>query len=287
MPWTEHPKVTALRRRNRLVDIVVETLDGFRRHLTGRNGALVTYYGFLTLFPLFLAASTILGFVLESRPEWREDLVGSAAEQIPFIGPQLSGSLSGNWLALIIGLGAALWGSMKAFIGLQIAYDDTWEIDLDDRASFVVQRTRALIGLGVIGASQVATTAMAAIVGAAGLPRIGQVLLTLGGAAINMGVAAAMYRYLTSAEPTWQMVWPGAIFTGVLYSVIQLFGTQLTTAIAKDETYGELGGVLALLSWLSLHAIINLFGAELNAALHRLRQRAEVPAGRPIAAPST
>lgn len=271
MAWTDHPKVAAVRRRSRFVDVVVETLAGFSKHLTGRNGAVLTYYGFLTLFPLFLAASTILGFILESKPEWRADLVDSAAAEIPFIGDKLGGEITGSWVALTIGIAAALWGSLKAFIGLQIAYDDTWEIDLEDRASFVTQRTRALVGLAVIGASQIATVALAGIVSEAGLPRLGQVLIVLGGLAINVGVAAAMYRFLTSLEPTWAMVWPGAVFTGVLYTIIQLAGTALLEEINKSEAYGEIGGVLGLLSWLSLHAIINLFGAEINAALHRLQ----------------
>ncbi len=285
MAWTEHPKVTALRRRNRSVDVVVETLDGFRRHLTGRNGAVLTYYGFLTLFPLFLAAITIVGLLLESKPDWRDELVGSAVESVPFIGDQIAGGQLGtSWLALAIGLSVALWGSMKAFVGLQVAYDDTWEIPLDDRAGFVTQRKRALIGLAVIGGAQVGTVVLASLVGQAGLPRLGQLLLILGGFAINVGVAAAMYRFLTSADTSWSTVWPGAIFTGSLYTVIQMFGTQLTTELAKNEKYGELSSVLALLTWLSLHATVNLFGAEINAALHRLGTRSDEPPSSPILA---
>lgn len=277
MPWTEHRKVTTLRRRNHLVDVGVETFDGFRRHLTGRNGAVLTYYGFLTLFPLFLAATTILGFVLENREDLRDDLVDSAMSQVPFIGEQIAGgTISGSWPALVIGLAAALWGSMKAFIGLQVAYDDTWEIDLDDRANFVTQRGRALIGLAVIGGAQVATVALASIVDQAGLPRLGQAAIVLGGLVINVTVVATMYRFLTSAEPTWQMVMTGSIFSGLLYTVLQFAGTALTTRLAKSDTYGEFASVLALLSWLSLHAIINLFGAEINAALHRVRLRGEI-----------
>ena len=275
MAWTDHPKVTALRRRNRIVDVVVEALDGFRRHLTGRNGAALTYYGFLTLFPLFLAATTILGLLLESKPEWEEDLVGSAAESMPFIGDKIAdGRIGTSLLALVIGLSAAIWGSMKAFVGLQVAYDDTWEVALDDRAGLVTQRIRALIGLAVIGGAQVATVVLASLVGEAGLPRIGQVFLILGGLAINVVVAGAMYRFLTSASVTsWSTVGPGAIFTGCVYTVIQMLGARITTELAKNETYGELGSVLALLAWLSLHAIVNLFGAEVNAALHRLGGR--------------
>lgn len=156
MPLTDNPKVTDMRRRSAFVDVVVETLDGMRRHQTGRNAAFLTYYGFLTLFPLFLAASTIVGFVLESRPELQDDLVGSAVDQVPFIGDEIaSGAITGSWLALLIGLGAALWGSMRAFIGLQLAYDDTWEVPIDDRAKFVTKRLRALVGICVIGLAQV------------------------------------------------------------------------------------------------------------------------------------
>lgn len=272
MAWTQHPKVASLRRRSAVVDVAVETLDGFRRHQTGRNGAVLTYYGFLTLFPLFLAASTILGFVLEDRPDLRDDLVGSAVSQVPFIGDQIArGTIGGSWLALTVGLAAALWGSMKAFLGLQLAYDDIWEIGLDDRSSFVATRTRALVGLAVIGASQLSTVALAALVSEAGLPRVGQVMLVGGGFVINVVVAAVMYRYLTSVEVEWRVVWPGALWTGALFTTLQFAGAALATRMFESaETYGDFAGVLALLSWLSLHAVVNLAGAELNAALVRL-----------------
>jgi uncharacterized BrkB/YihY/UPF0761 family membrane protein len=280
MPWTTNPKVTQVRRRSSVADVVVETLDGFRRHLTGRNASFLTYYGFLTLFPLFLAASTILGFVLDSKPEWRADLLDSAINSVPFIGDQIaSGKISGSWIALVIGLLGALWGSLKAFVGVQTAYDDTWEIAVDDRSSGAKQRVRALIGLLAIGGSQVATVALATIVDRAGLPTVGRVLITIGGLVINFGVVATMYRFLTSAPTTWRSIAPGALFTALLYTSLQFAGTAITTRILEGaETYGDFAGVLALLSWLSLHAMINLMGAELNAALLRRRQTPDLDA---------
>ncbi|MEJ7799210.1 MAG: YhjD/YihY/BrkB family envelope integrity protein, partial [Ilumatobacter sp.] len=135
MAWIDHPKITAIRRDSRALDVIVETLAGFSRHMTGRNSAVLTYYGFLTLFPLFLAATTILGFVLENRPDLQQDLVGSAVSRVPFIGDQITaGSIGGSWWGLVIGLVFALWGSTKAFVGLQLAYDEVWEIPLAERA---------------------------------------------------------------------------------------------------------------------------------------------------------
>ena len=156
MPWTTHQKVTALRDRSAAIDVIVGTADGFRRHLTGRNTAVLAYYGVLTLFPLLMAATTIMGFVLEGNPGLQDDIVDSAVSQIPLIGDQIqknSGEIEGSYWALIIGLLVALWGPLKAFVGVQIAFDDIWEIDVDDRASGAIKRVRALIGITVIGLS--------------------------------------------------------------------------------------------------------------------------------------
>lgn len=287
MPWTTNPKVIELRQRSAFVDVVVEMLDGFRRHLTGRNAAVLAYYGFLTLFPLLMAATTILGFVLEGDPDLQADIVDSALSQIPVLGADLEpgSTIEGNWWALVIGLGVALWGSLKAFVALQSALDDVWEVGIDDRANAAIQRVKALVGVAVIGIGQLGAVALAAIVSEAGLPRLGMVLVTLGGLTLNIVVVGTMYRYLTSRSVTWDLIWPGAVFTAVLYTVLQFAGTRLVTSTLDDaeNVYGTFAATLALLSWLSLHALISLGGAELNAALVR---RSEQPTTRPASTPA-
>jgi YihY family inner membrane protein len=287
MAWTTNPRVMKARRRSVPVDVVVEMLDGFRRHLTGRNAAVLAYYGFLTLFPLLMAATTILGFVLDGDPELQADIVDSALSRIPVIGADLEpgSTIGGNWWALVIGLGVALWGSLKAFVALQSALDDVWEVGIDDRANAAIQRVKALVGVAVIGIGQLGAVALAAIVSEAGLPRLGQILVTLGGLLLNIVVVGTMYRYLTSRSVTWDLIWPGAVFTAVLYTVLQFAGTRLVTSTLDDaeNVYGTFAATLALLSWLSLHALISLGGAELNAALVR---RNEQPAtADPLIAP--
>ena len=287
MAWTTNSRVMQARRRSVPVDVVVETLDGFRRHLTGRNAAVLAYYGFLTLFPLLMAATTILGFVLDGDPELQADIVDSALSRIPVIGADLEpgSTIDGNWWALVIGLGVALWGSLKAFVALQSALDDVWQVGIDDRANAAIQRLKALVGVAVIGIGQVGAVALAAIVSEAGLPRLGQVLVTLGGLLLNIVVVGTMYRYLTSRSVTWDLIWPGAVFTAVLYTVLQFAGTRLVTSTLDDaeNVYGTFAATLALLSWLSLHALISLGGAELNAALVRRSEHPVATADPPVA----
>jgi YihY family inner membrane protein len=278
MAWSTHPRVMAVRRRSRIVDVAIETVDCFRRHQTGRNAAVLAYWGFLSVFPLLLAATTILGFVLEGNEDLRDDIVDSALGQIPVLGSTIeanAGDLEGNTWALVIGLLTALWASMKAFIGVQAAFDDVWEVDIDGRANIAVKRLRALIGLIAIGIAQIGTVVLSGIAGAAEITALSKVLIVAGALVINIAVVATVFRFLTAAPVTWTMVWPGAVFAGVLFTVLQLVGTVVVSRMIADagEIYGTFASMLALMSWFSLHALISLYGAELNAALERRRAR--------------
>lgn len=276
MAWTTSDRVMKVRAKSSTIDLLVETLDGWGRHLSGRNASLLSFFTFLSIFPLMLAATTILGFVLEGNEDLQREIVNSAIAEIPVLGAQLKAdpaSLDGSVWALLIGLLGAIWSSTKAFVGLQGALDDVWEIDLDNRANIAVKRGRAVVGLLLIGSAQIGSIAIATVVAAADLPGVSQLLLILATVVLNIVVLAAMYRFLTSAEPTWHDVWPGAIVAGIVYSLLQHFGTRIVEQIQNgaSDTYGQFAIVLGLVTWLGLIAIATLMAAELNAALVRRR----------------
>lgn len=267
----------ALRERWRPFDVFAEMMDGWRRHLSGRNASLLSFFAFLSIFPLLLAMTTILGFVLDGNDELRERLVDGALKDIPGLGADLADDkISGNVWALLIGLLSALWSSTKAFVGLQGALDDTWEVDVDDRAGLPVLRGRALLGILILGGAQIGSIVVATIVNAAGLPVIGNIALIAGTVVINITVIGAMYRFLTSASPTWNDVWLGAIIAGTVFTLLQHFGTGIVRNITENagDTYGQFALVLGIVTWLSLVAITTLMCAELNAARVRLARGA-------------
>lgn len=276
MPWTTSNKVMGLRARHVSIDVFVDMLDGWRRHISGRNASVLAFFGFLSIFPLMLAATTILGFVLEGNEELQQRIIDGALADIPVLGLQLQNdpaSLTGNWWALIIGLGGALWASTKAFVALQGGLDDIWEVHVDHRDAMPKQRGKALLGLLFIGAAQIGTVAITTVVNAAGLSDAGRIALLVATALINMAVLAAMYRFLTAAEPTWRDVWPGAVTAGIAFAVLQYFGTAIVDQITTnaDDTYGQFALVLGLVTWLGFLAIASLMSAELNGAIVRQR----------------
>lgn len=279
MSWIDHPKVVPFRERSRAVDFALETIDAYSRHRTGRNASLLAYMGILTVFPLLLAATTVLGIVLKNSPDLRDEIIDSAFSKIPVIGAEIQknqGNLPSDTWALVVGLAGATWGSLRAFVALQTGLDDIWEIETG-RDNFVFQRLRALIGIGVIGAAQLGSVVLASLVSHAGLPRTGQFLLTFGGLALNVAVVAAMYRYLTSRTTTWRLVWPGATFTGVVFTALQFLGTNILSrqSANANEIYGTFGGIITLAAWISLHGLVALVGAEINATRERRRAARE------------
>jgi uncharacterized BrkB/YihY/UPF0761 family membrane protein len=266
-----------LRERHVTIEVFVDMLDGWRRHISGRNASVLAFFGFLSIFPLLLAATTILGFVLEGNEDLQQRIIDGALADIPVLGQELQAdptSLNGSWWALIIGLGGALWSATKAFVALQRAQDDIWEIDVDHRDAMPKQRGKALIGLLFIGAAQVGSVVITALVNAAGLPVGSRIALLAATVTINISVLAAMFRYLTAAEPTWRDVWQGAVIAGVLYSALQYFGTGIVREITinASDTYGQFALVLGLVTWLSLLSISSLMSTEFNAALVRHRE---------------
>ena len=276
MAWTTSDRVMTLRERSHAFDLFAETMDGWRRHLAGRNASLLAFFSFLSIFPLMLAAVTILGFVLEGNEDLQQSIVDSAAAEIPVLGNSLAQdpeAIDGSWLALIVGLGAALWSSTKAFVGLESALDDSWEVAVDDRDGLPVQRGKALLGLAIISASLISSFVITGFVNAAGFPAIGNAALIGATATINVLAIAAMYRFLTSYSVTWSDVWPGALVAGVVFTALQHFGTAIVQNLAgnDDATQGTINSILALLTWLGLIGITVIMCAEFNAARGRLR----------------
>ncbi len=278
MAWTTSDRVQGFRERSAFVDLVVEVLDGWRRHLTGRNAAVITYYGFLSIFPLFLVATTVLGIVLRNNESLRDRILDTAVSQIPVIGPEIernAGQLSGGPPQLVIGLGIALWASTKAFVAVQHGFDDAWEVHIDDRDGMPAKRGKALLGVILIGGSLIATVALSSIASLADLSILNRVLLLVGTLAINITVLAIIYRLLTTARPSWTEVRPGAVLAGIAFTALQVLGTWIVELFLRDsgDTSAVFATVFALFAWLNLHATSSLVGAELNVALIRRAAR--------------
>ena len=202
-------------------------------------------------------------------------MVDSALSQFPVIGDQIRdniGSLSGNWTALAVGLGGALWAGMGAMDAAQNAMNSVWDVPIREKPNFVKRRLRSLIMLLVLGSAMLTTavlsTATSSIDMLAGPLRLGMPLLVM---AVNIGVFMGAFRVLTDRHLSWGQVFPGAVVGGASASVFQVVGGFIMDRNLQgaSQTYGTFAVVIGLLSWLYLQAQVALFAAEVNVVRSR------------------
>jgi uncharacterized BrkB/YihY/UPF0761 family membrane protein len=248
--WQQHHRAPAF---------VVGVIKKYGDDRGGHLAALITYYGFLSLFPLLLVLVTVLGFLLHDNPSLRRDLLDSALADFPVIGPQLRknvGALGGNGLALAIGLLGLVWGSLGVAQVAQHAMAQVWNIAVARRPSFFPRLARSVLILGVLALAIGGTTAVAAVATLVPSSIVVTAVSTALLVAVNVGLYWLAFRVLTPKEVASSDLWPALQALGGWLVARQLRHT--------GELYGTFGVVLGLLFFLYLAAQIVVYAAEVN-----------------------
>lgn len=242
--------------------------------------AMITYYAFLSLFPLLLLLTSILGFALDGNPELQNQVIDSALARFPVIGQQLAEnvqSLQGSAIAVVVGLLGGLYGSLGVIQAAQSAFNKVWAVPRNSRPNPIKARLRSLVMLLVVGLGVVGSTVLSALSSVA--DRIGdadvdaglRVVFALAAVLLNVALLAFGFRLLTAGSIGVRGVLPGAIGAAVAWQLLQSAGTYYlgNTLRGSSAAYGLFGVVLGLLVWLYLSALAVVVGAEVNAVLAR------------------
>ena len=234
--------------------------------------ALITYYGFLSLFPLLLLLVTILGFLIHGDPHLQAKIVNSALIDFPVIGSQLRGNLhalSGSGFGLVVGILGTLYGCLGAAGATQNAFNRAWAVPRDQRPNPIMLRVRSLVLLFVFGTGVLITTALAGLTTGAGAfganvgtaVRVGAILLAT---SVNVGLFVLAFRVLTAREVATRHLRAAALLAGIGWELVQLSGTYFVAHALKGapEAYGVFGFVLGLIAWIYLLALVTVLAAE-------------------------
>jgi len=243
--------------------------------------ALITYYGFLSLFPLLLLAATILGFILNGDSALQQRLLGSALSQFPIIGKQLTSNIHGyhgSGAGIVIGILVALYGGLGVAQAGQNAMNVVWAVPRNARPNPLMSRLRSLALLATLGLGVLVTTALSAVGAVAhnwskhqGLGATGVVLVVLVSTLVNIGLFLVAFRFLTTHALGWRDIWLGAVVSAVAWQVLQLAGAYYVANELRgaQEVYGTFALVLGLIAWIYLEAVVFVMAAELNVVVRR------------------
>lgn len=255
-----------LQQRSPAAGFVIAVVYKYVDDQAGYLAALLAYYAFVSLFPLLLLLTTVLGVVLRDRPEWRADIFDSALAQFPLIGDQLSepSQLSGGTAGVVIGIAVALYGGLNVGQALQNAMETIWAVPRNLRPDPIRSRLRSLLLLVVLGTALIATTVLIAV---------GRFLGTLGAAgvviaalALNTTVCVVAFRVTTTRALTVREVLPGAATAAIIWQLLQWFGTTYVQHVVASAsvTNSVFAVVLGLIAFLYLISTVLLVCAQVN-----------------------
>ena len=237
----------------------------------GEFAALIAYYAFFSIFPLLLALTSVLGFVLEDNQQLREDIIDSVFAELPVVGAQIRGDVNvlvGSGPALAIGVGLALWAGLGVALALARALDRVWGVARVRRRNVVAARVRALLLLVAIGVTLVASSVATGIAVAGELGSSAESAATvLVSLAVDVTTIALVFLLATSRRLRLSEVLPGVLLCAAGLLVLQTVGAAYVQATIEraSATYGLFAAVIGLLSWLWLTAQMLLVCAEVNA----------------------
>jgi membrane protein len=263
-------RVDAYQRRHSRAGYPIAVLYKFFDDGGGHLAALITYYAFLSLFPLLLLASTVLSVVLQGDTATQHQVLTSALAQFPVIGQQLSSPerLSGGMTGALVGGLGAVYGGLGVAVAAQSAMNTIWSVPRNNQPNPLQARGRALLLLATGGTAVLLTTLLSAIGGGAGgygmALRAAILLLSV---AVNIGAFVLSFRLATTRALTWRDVLPGAIAAAVAWQLLQLFGKSYVTHTIKhaSATNSLFALVLGLIAFLYVTSLIVVLASEANA----------------------
>jgi YihY family inner membrane protein len=276
-------------RDHRWLGLPVALIYKYQEDQGGYLAALITYYGFLSLFPLLLILVTVLGFVLAGSPGLQQQLLHTALGEFPVVGTQLADNvhiLHGSVPALVIGILVSLYGALRVAHAAQYALNQVWAIPRRAWPNPVHAYGRALLLVGGLGIALLVTTGLSALTtteqafsGFFGVAFgvLIRLVATLLAVATNTGVFVLAFRVLTARQIPLRDLRGGAIVAGVVWQALQELGTYYVARELRgiNAAYGLFSIVLGLLAWIYVGAFIVVFAAEFNVVLaNRLWPRA-------------
>ena len=266
-------------RRHSLVGFPIAVVYKFFDDFGGYLCALLTYYGFLSLFPALLLLSTALGILLDGQPAWQEQILDSALSDFPIVGDELrtTGTLGGGPIGLLIGGLAALYGGLGVGQALQYANNTAWMVPRNSRPNPFASRARGLVLLVIAALTVVVTTGASTYLqqtiddGSTGWA------ITLMSVLVNTYVISLVLRLMTSKRLNILDVLPGSTIAALGWQVMQVVGAAYVSAVIEraSDLNSVFALVLGLFVFLYTMAVVVMLGVEVNVVLkERLWPRA-------------
>jgi len=245
----------------------------------GRQAALITYYGFLSIFPLLLLGVAVLSRVLADHQDLRRRLTDAIVP--PALQPTIEHSLAtlpSSTIPFVAGLiGLLLSGTGVVFSAYQ-TLNHVAVVRHRRRAGFVSRYLRVFAVLAALMAGALAVGTLTVVATALpGQPGVQRAAAVAGSALVVFAVLLLGAKVLLARPAPVRALWPGALAGAVTVTVVLTVGAPLLARLVAKAgpVYGSFATVAGMFALLYLIGRALVYAAEVAAVRYaRLWPRA-------------
>jgi membrane protein len=257
------------------------------------RAAQLAFYFLLSIFPLLLFLTVLLGYFLGAEATMRDVLMKYLSAVAPALASgliettlqEIAAGASGGKLSF--GLLIALWAASSGIVAISNSLNTVYEVE-ETRPWWKTRLTALALMVALV---VLMSTPLVLIIYGGRIAEAIATYLGLGGTfmlvwnlvqwplVLAFVLLAFNVVYLYAPNIThwdWHWLMPGTVVGVCLWLLVSLaFKLYLSFFNVYSATYGSLGAVIVLLLWFYLTGIAILIGGEVNSTIERAAGKAE------------
>ena len=272
-------RVEELRERRPLVDHLVRMVGHYGNVKGALQAGAVTYFAFLSFFPIMALAFFTIGWVSQVYPGARADLVDAINGVLPGLLGNGEGQLSLQTIedsagaVGLLGLAGVLYSGLGWLSGMRAALLVMFETPGKEQPSFVIGKLRDLVSLVSIGVVLVVSVAVSGVVstysgevldwiglGSELAPLLVLVTVVIG-LGSNMVLFFTLFRLLADPDLPSKAMWSGALLGALGFEVLKRLSSLLLAGTQGSPGVQAFGVALILLVWINYFSRLVMYAA--------------------------
>lgn len=267
MAATLKERLASARERSPLLDHVVSTITHFNAAGGSQSAGAVTYFGFLSVFPVLAISFFTIGYVAKVWPDARDQLITAIDNVLPGIvgGGENEMSLADVQDAAgavgVVGLIGILYAGLGWLSALQTALIAIFEEPKSMQPGFVAGKIRDLTTLAVLGVVLLAGVALSGVLVRI-IPGGLAPLAVLAGIGAGTVLFFLMFQLLARPPVPPRALWSGALLGAVGFEILKQASSLLISMTRGQPAFQAFGIALILLVWINYFSRVTLYAAS-------------------------
>ncbi|GAB7006086.1 inner membrane protein YhjD [Nocardioides sp. AN3] len=299
-------RLDALRARWPVVDHAVRTQEHYDTVEAGQQAGAVTYFGFLSVFPILALAVFAVSWLARIYDNAQEALTSAINQVLPgLVGPG-EGQISVEdvqrftGLAGLLGLIGVLYAGLGWLRATRRSLQVVFGIPPADRPGFLTANLRDLLALVAIGSTLFLSVIVASAITGFSSDLVDY--LGLGGGtawaldaltrviswAIDTVLFFLLFRLVGRPHVPDRSLWAAAVLGGAAFEVLKAISFVLLHFVQGSPAFTAFGSALILLVWINYFAKVVLYAASWAHTSPAARaERARTATAPPVQGPRT